>query len=184
MRVKVLDIVVRASGSTYLASAMGQRASCTASPDLAAARLGEKVFGMSLVRIERAEPMPADDHNVSRWELWGEPITAWCWQSGLIEIGRAMPEGALKIATGLHRDLERVLSVLARHGQGASDGKLLVPGVPETEDGDGKVDALTDWLQECAGRKVASIGFGSVKFNAKQRDRATPTLKQREGQAA
>lgn len=84
------------------------------------------------------------------------PQVAWCWASGLIEIGDAMPadnpdgSGAIQIARGPRHALVRALDALARHGQGLSDGKLLVPGVPEADGGNAAVDALVKWLAWCA----------------------------------
>lgn len=84
---------------------------------------------------------------------------AWCWASGLIEIGDAMPPdgtdgaGAIQIATGPKAVLEAELAVLARHGQGASSGKFLVPGVPEANDGIAAINSLTQWLAWCCKRK-------------------------------
>lgn len=86
------------------------------------------------------------------------PQVAWCWASGLIEIGDAMPaekpdgSGAIEIARGPKSALRAQLSALARHGKGASAGLLLVPGVPEREDQDDKADALAAWLAWCGGK--------------------------------
>ncbi|ELK8448815.1 host nuclease inhibitor protein [Salmonella enterica] len=57
-------------------------------------------------------------------------IMAYCWASGLIEFGNALPEGALPIVTGNEKQVRDVVTVLARH---AYNGDLLVPGVPEAE---------------------------------------------------
>lgn len=87
------------------------------------------------------------------------PQVAWCWASGLIEIGDALPAdgpnggGAIEIATGPKYALKAQLAVLARHGQGASAGKLLVPGVPEADDERAKCGALAEWLKWCGARK-------------------------------
>jgi hypothetical protein len=84
------------------------------------------------------------------------PQVAWCWASGLIEIGDKAPEasadgsGAIVIASGPKYGLHGVLEVLARWGQGSSAGKLLVPGVPEAENSDFGADALRAWLIWCA----------------------------------
>ncbi|ECH9713615.1 host nuclease inhibitor protein [Salmonella enterica subsp. enterica serovar Javiana] len=55
-------------------------------------------------------------------------ITAYCWASGLIEFGYALPEGALPIVTGSEKKVREEVEVLARH---AYNGELLVPGIPE-----------------------------------------------------
>lgn len=83
------------------------------------------------------------------------PQVAWCWASGLIEVGDSMPDdgpdgsGAIQIASGPKAFLTGRLSVVARHGQGASAGKLLVPGVPEADGQTAKVDALVAFLAWC-----------------------------------
>ncbi|MDD4942573.1 MAG: hypothetical protein PHQ13_03440 [Rhodoferax sp.] len=80
------------------------------------------------------------------------PQVAWCWASGLIEIGDKEPSdsadggGAIKIASGAKSELHGVLSALARKGQGASAGKLLVPGVPEGASQKDAFSALQAWL--------------------------------------
>lgn len=87
-----------------------------------------------------------------------QPWKAWCWASGLIEHGEDMPAldvdgaGAILIATGPKAALVGALGVVARRGQGASSGKLLVPGVPEAETGRAAIDALGEFLQWCAKR--------------------------------
>jgi hypothetical protein len=90
------------------------------------------------------------------------PQVAWCWASGLIEVGDTAPSDAIQIASGPKARLGGRLSVLARHGQGASNGKLLVPGVPEAESQAAKGDALAAWLTWCAIR--ASRSHGGVVF--------------------
>jgi len=84
------------------------------------------------------------------------PMVAWCWASGLIEIGEEMPAdnaeggGAILVARGPKFALRSTLQVLAREGKGASAGSLLVPGVPEVDDQQHKADALARWLEWCA----------------------------------
>lgn len=97
------------------------------------------------------------------------PQVAWCWASGLIEIGDAMPPdspdggGAIEIARGPKYALRAQLSVLARHGKSASAGMLLVPGVPEREDGKDKADALADWLAWCGASRSTRDGVTFAK---------------------
>lgn len=60
---------------------------------------------------------------------------SFAWEAGLIEFGDTLPDGALPIATAANeqqaRKMRESVEVLARHGKGASKGKLLVPGIPE-----------------------------------------------------
>lgn len=83
------------------------------------------------------------------------PQVAWCWATGLIEIGDTLPadsqdgSGAIEIARGPKYALKGKLEAVARHGKGASLGRLLVPGVPEADGQTAKVDALLAWLAWC-----------------------------------
>lgn len=85
---------------------------------------------------------------------------AWCWASGLIEIGDVPPvdspdgSGAILIATGPKYAPGAFFNVVVRHGKGASEGKLLVPGVPEASDGDAAIEALEAWLKWCEPHKT------------------------------
>ncbi|MHC3433667.1 hypothetical protein [Delftia lacustris] len=75
------------------------------------------------------------------------PQVAWCWASGLIEIGNELPgPDAIEIARGPQYALQGAISAAARHGQGKSSGKLLVPGVPEATDQMAALEALQQWL--------------------------------------
>lgn len=75
-------------------------------------------------------------------------MKAYCWKSGLIELGQRVPSGAIEIATGPAKPLREMIEVVSRH---AYDGKsLLVPGVPEADNKDAAVDALIafkDWIK-------------------------------------
>ena len=145
----LLDVKVRQTLGTYTTNRVhGKQASCSAGPEQAARRLGQKLYGQSLVAVVDA---PHNQQNGEcHWRLHAEPVFAWAWQSGLIEFGRKVPEGALKFATGIDTALQERVGVLARHGKGQSKGKLLVPGVPEAENDIEKVDAFIAWTEWCA----------------------------------
>jgi len=89
------------------------------------------------------------------------PQVAWCWASGLIEVGDLPPadgadgSGPIVLARGPKSSLVGALKVKARHGLGASAGKLLVPGVPEAENSTTAVDAICKWLKWCSKKPVA-----------------------------
>ncbi len=93
------------------------------------------------------------------------PMLAWCWKSGLIEFGEVAPNdeadgsGCIVFASGPDAFLKGRVSVLARHGQGANAGKLLIPGVPEAEGKMAAVDALRAWVA------WAAKGNGSRRSN-------------------
>ena len=97
------------------------------------------------------------------------PQVAWCWATGLIEIGDSLPPdgsdggGAIEIARGPKCALKVRLEVVARHGQGASRGKLLVPGVPEADGQQAKGDALAEWLAWCSkSRRSDGVKFSRM----------------------
>ena len=83
------------------------------------------------------------------------PQVAWCWASGLIEFGDALPPdapdggGAIHIAGGPKYALKGKLGAVSIHGKGASVGKLLVQGVPEAYSSEARVAALRNWLDWC-----------------------------------
>lgn len=63
-----------------------------------------------------------------------------CWQSGLIEFGTRVPEGAIAIAEGEKLQLRRVVYAIARHSYDGTE--MLVPGIPEAPNSDEKLSAL------------------------------------------
>lgn len=97
------------------------------------------------------------------------PQLAWCWASGLIELGSELPaesadgSGAILIAKGPKSNLHGVLAVVARHGLGKSVGKFLVPGVPEASDQAKAIQALDNWLIWCA-KGNGKKSRGDVEF--------------------
>ena len=165
-QVQTTDITVRSVTGTYQTNTVkGMRASCTVGDRQAAQRLGEKLYGASLLIVEQ---LPRDsDMNLTHWRLHAESVHAWAWQSGLIEFGREVPEGAIRFATGMDVPLQERVGVLARHGQGKSEGKLLVPGVPEAATGAAKIDALIAWVDLCA-KGNGTHPAGGVVFTTRQ----------------
>lgn len=91
------------------------------------------------------------------------PMFAFCWASGLIEFGESVPTGAILIARGPKVDLKFEIEVMARHGRGNSDGKLLVPGIPEAADQRAAGDALKIFL--IRGTKSRSAKKYGISFN-------------------
>ena len=82
------------------------------------------------------------------------PQVAWCWASGLIEIGTELPSSnAIEIARGPQFAIKGQLGVYARHGHGNNAGKLLVPGVPEAANQAEGMKALSQWLKWINKRK-------------------------------
>lgn len=72
-------------------------------------------------------------------------LRAYCWASGEIEFGYAVPEGALHIASGPEPVLKQAVGVKARRGYEAD--VLLVPGVPEAAGDLDAVTALIAWVE-------------------------------------
>lgn len=84
-----------------------------------------------------------------------DPMVAYVWASGLIEIGKEIPEGAIKIAHGPQSSLKAQLNTVARHGYGDSAGKLLLPGIPEAPDQEKAGDALEAFIAWAAKSRTA-----------------------------
>ena len=157
----ITDIEVTSSHDCYKTNRVhGKQASSTAGAKQAAERLGKKLYGDSLVAVIDA---PHNLQNAEcKWRLYAEPMFAFAWASGLIEFGHDVPPGALKFATGFDLQLRERVAVLARQGMGKSEGKLLVPGVPEAADDMASVDALIAWVDWCAKANGEPIANGVV----------------------
>lgn len=95
------------------------------------------------------------------------PQVAWCYASGLIEIGDTPPnhDGVIVFASGPKAFLYGRLAMVARHGKGKSAGKLLVPGIPEAIDQTAAQEALQKWLVWCADYKHAHACDQEIKFH-------------------
>lgn len=84
------------------------------------------------------------------------PWFAWAWRDGSIEMGPTPPKkdadgsGVIVFAKGPRSHLQAAVGVFAR--QGRDVGQLLVPGVPEAEDGFSAIDAFSKWVDRCATR--------------------------------
>lgn len=84
-------------------------------------------------------------------------LRAYCFASGLIDFGPAIPDGALPIAQGRALPLRSFIEGVARRGYEIEDrggrptkivgtDHLLVPGVSEWSDQSEKLDSLNRWL--------------------------------------
>ena len=63
-----IDITVRASGGTYMTNRVNKlQASCTSGPEHAAKRLGVKLFGASLDRVESLGD--GSRYGITKWRL-------------------------------------------------------------------------------------------------------------------
>lgn len=97
------------------------------------------------------------------------PTVAWCWASGLIELGEQMPTpdadggGAIEIARGPKAALKARLQGVVRMGRGRSAGEMLVPGVPEAETDMAKADALHAFLKWASKGRIRHAG--GIRFN-------------------
>jgi hypothetical protein len=98
-------------------------------------------------------------------------MRAFCYASGLIEFGRAVPDGALPIAHGPSRALRDFIETQARHGYRTRKVRgrptkipgsetLLVPGIPEAPDQFAALDALhgfLSWIAKNAPEGVVAV---------------------------
>ncbi|MBH1636276.1 hypothetical protein I5U65_14280 [Stenotrophomonas maltophilia] len=97
-------------------------------------------------------------------------MIAYCWANGQIGFGTNVPDSAIFIAEGSSTQLRKVISVVARHGKGAMQGMLVVPGVPEAETQQAKGDALGAWLAWCGQhpRRLRWGGMSAVSVYLKE----------------
>lgn len=77
---------------------------------------------------------------------------AYCWRSGVIEFGEAVPAGALEIGYGDAAFKARV-ELYARHGY--EKDVLLVPGIPEAASDLDAEFALRLFVKLVGGRKLS-----------------------------
>jgi hypothetical protein len=145
------DIVVRYAAGAYTTNTVsGNRASSTASSEAAARKLGVALFGPSFLRVYK---VPCHEYGGQRWRVYADPNEwAFCWATGLIGFGPAVPNGALALARGPRRALHESVAVRARHAKPRSPTKqaFLVPGIPEAGSEKLAGDALEAFLNWCA----------------------------------
>jgi hypothetical protein len=171
-----LEVVVKNTGNTYVSARVnGIQASCTSGAKQAAERFGDKYFGPAYIGVVETTA-PSRDHWVTTWLVFADDKAyAWCWASGLIQIGDEPPAddphgaGPIVFASGPKRALEWALGIAARHGKGASKGNLLVPGVPEAKNQQDAVVELSLWVNQCA-RKNGQTGARGVVFSNLRED--------------
>lgn len=144
-----VDCTVRYSNGAHLTNTVRtMRASSTMSYEAAAQVLGPKIYGTGFSHVELIGP--GADLASFVYRVHADPtIQAFAWASGLIGFGEK-PEGAIAFATGPDRALRAVVCVLARHGQGKFNDRLLVPGVPEAQGETAQMDALIAWVDWAA----------------------------------
>lgn len=97
------------------------------------------------------------------------PQLAWCWATGVIEMGDEVPpddvegRGPIVIARGPKSMLKPALEGLARRVRfGSNACRLVVPGIPEAENQSRACFALVEWLVKC--RKQAHHYHPGVRF--------------------
>lgn len=156
----VIDVRVVYRCAAYTTNRInGMTSSSTSCAAHAAARQAEKLFGPALQRVEKVD----EQYQASLWRVTADADEfAWCWATGLIEFGDKVPEGACVFAKGPRRALRAAVEVAARHGIGASAGRLLVPGVPEAETEHAGMTALLDFIKWRAKGNGAKDSHGVV----------------------
>lgn len=70
-------------------------------------------------------------------------VFAYAWASGLIEFGKAYPDGALPIYSGEESRLREAVTIHARHAR--TSESLLVPGIPEATNQREALEVLIDF---------------------------------------
>lgn len=82
-------------------------------------------------------------------------ITAYCWRNGQIGFGRNTPEGAIAIVTGPRKRVRDLVLVRSRKSYpskpGAGDEVPLVPGIPEADNTEQALNALSNfatWIKQ------------------------------------
>lgn len=80
---------------------------------------------------------------------------AFCWSSGVINIAKEIPEGAIKIFKGTKRNLKDLIIGTARLAYG--NETWLIPGIPESNTSDEALDALAKWLDWIKLRKNLNV---------------------------
>lgn len=90
------------------------------------------------------------------------PMFAYCWSSGLIEFGESIPDSAIELARGPKSEIKTFFEAVSRHGYGASDGKLIVPGLPEAETMSRRLGAVLEFLKWLGGKTGSLKRFPSI----------------------
>lgn len=82
-------------------------------------------------------------------------MIAYCYQSGHIEFGKRLPEGAITLTQGTAKEVRHKILGAVRWSYpskpGAGDEVMLVPGIPEADTLDKKLEALSkfiDWINK------------------------------------
>lgn len=81
-------------------------------------------------------------------------LKAFCWGSGLLQVARDVPEGALHLATGPDEIMLEAISGTARLGY--DNQTWIVPGVPEANSTDAALDAVFDFQNHLV-KRIGSI---------------------------
>lgn len=90
------------------------------------------------------------------------PMVAYCWPNGLIEFGESIPGCAIELARGPKSEIKTFFDSVARHGKGASDGALLVPGLPEATTMSRRLGAVVEFLTWLGSKKGSLKRFPGI----------------------
>lgn len=88
-------------------------------------------------------------------------IYAYCFASGEIEMGSAVPDGAIWVAYGCHSALTGLIEGTARLAH--DNATWLIPGVPEAENQTIASNALAAYLSWIGKRKLRGITINQRK---------------------
>ncbi|WP_119167084.1 host nuclease inhibitor protein [Algihabitans albus] len=93
-------------------------------------------------------------------------LRAWCWRSGEIEFGPAVPEGAMALGAGKPETFYAGIEAGARR---ALDGEtLLLPGVPEAVSEKSAQLAVVGWLAWRSGDRVRATQIAAERLALQQ----------------
>lgn len=155
--------VTRGGAENVTSTVRGERASSTSSAQIAAERLGEKLYGPALIRVLKTGE---DSTFVDLWRAEAdEDHWASCDDEGLVYVMPVIPPLNTGLAHGPKRALLLTLSsVLEPLGRTVLDKKLIVLGVAEAATREAKDLAIAAWLRKQSARN-GKRGSLSVLFS-------------------
>ena len=93
-------------------------------------------------------------------------LRAWCWRSGEIEFGPAVPEGAMTLGAGKPETFYDEIAAGARKAYGGAT--LLLPGVPEAVSDKSAQLAVVGWLAWRSGDRARAEEIAAERLALQQ----------------
>lgn len=141
------EFFVQASGSAYTTNTVrGCRASSTRCAQMAAERMGAKLFGASLLRVEKEAD---ENHFTTKWTAHAEEEHwASVQDNGLLDFGLTIPVSNTAVARGPLRELRAQVHAAARINRHDGGGhSFYVPGMSTANSRKENDAALMEWLR-------------------------------------